>query len=64
MKTRFVSYEKDDDSIHSVMVSDIVELGDSPIDRKWTRARLMRQFGFMLNQMLDGSIVSITVERD
>jgi hypothetical protein len=67
MKTRFVTYEEEDDPRsggHMMVVSNIIELTDIPSE-KANRRRLMLQFGQLLDKMLEDTypIVQIRVER-
>ena len=63
MKTRFTAMEPALEEGASSSVHDIVEVGDADSVKK-TRARLMRQFGFMVNQLLRDEISEIYVGRD
>lgn len=60
-KTRFVTYEREDESQNRT-VDDIVEFTDVG-DRKKNRRRLMKQLGQMVNRMLDDEITSFDVYR-
>jgi hypothetical protein len=65
--TRFTVFEKD--VSEAMSVTDIIELADvkveTDMDRAATRRLLMRRFGKILDQMLDGDygVNMITVER-
>lgn len=63
MKTRFTSMDTNPDT-GSLLVFDILELGDAERSPKQLRAHLMRQFGRHLNELLDGSITQIVVGRE
>lgn len=62
MKTQLIVYETD--PLGNTSVMDLVELGDKET-RKRTRTRVMREFGRLLDQMLDKNwgCDRITVER-
>jgi hypothetical protein len=53
VKSRFITYEIDQDTGQQ-SVSDIVEISDAD-NVKATRRRMMRQLGFIVDKMLDGT---------